>query len=60
MVDVSGAFYNGGINYGYSVGGGISVYAGRAGFDASRCSSIYGNSEHVNPLSQEILFLIRY
>lgn len=30
------------------------------GFDAARCSSLYGKSVHVTPLSRKVRFMIRF
>lgn len=51
----SGAFR--GVN-GSASGAGSGAYG--YDMDASRCSSIYGNSDTVTPLSLTNIFLIRY
>lgn len=52
---VSGAFYA----TGQSVIDG-SVRRSALGFDASRCSSIYGASDTIRPISKQTLLMIRY
>lgn len=59
-IDISGAFYNINIKYGYSVGGGISVYAGAMGFNASRSNLAYGEGgeQCVRPRAFGMLYCI--
>lgn len=56
--DANGAFIVDGHN-GVRVGGASSVDF-NVSFDASRSSSIYGNSNTVTPLSQSTLMLVKY
>ena len=42
------------------IGGNGQIIKHMFGFDASRSSEIYGNSETVTPLSIKVVFLIRY
>ena len=39
---------------------GVSTTMKLAGFNASRCSTIYGNSSTVTPLSLSSIFIIKY
>lgn len=55
-----GAFYVSGIGGNFSIGHVPGATCPHYYFNASRCSSIYGASNTVRPISKKVIFMIRY
>lgn len=55
----TGAFFSSGTNY-PAAGANVAWVPEIHGFDASRCSSIYGASNTIHPVSKEVRFIMKY